>query len=228
MKPVLDLVHGIVLYHDLESSGSSNIANQALAVKVPRDSGGGALFWDGTYNSKSLAGFPAAVLCSNQKIQLDSTAGIPACYQGMTLLIDLSGEPLTGLAAVRFKNSAGEYSDYVAVEVAGGIGVAIPDLPELPPHAEYTDSSSTSATIANLYGGDRYLFTQPLTALTVAAVENSPVESEIRFVAASSGCTIDLPAEVATGNLNVEAGRGFIINIADRLAVGMAFTPGAE
>ena len=52
-----------------------------------------------------------------------------------------------------------------------------------PPRAQSASAASGSATIPTLKGNERYFFQTPLKTLTVTAVEDSPLESEIVFTA---------------------------------------------
>ena len=52
-----------------------------------------------------------------------------------------------------------------------------------PPQPQSATSASGAATIATLKGNERYVFPTPLKTLTVTAVEDSPLESEIVFTA---------------------------------------------
>ena len=55
---------------------------------------------------------------------------------------------------------------------------------------EIRDSSTTSAVIPVLSGGVRYVYTQPLTALTIGWVTEN---AAVRFTADAAGCAINLP-----------------------------------
>ena len=52
-----------------------------------------------------------------------------------------------------------------------------------PPRAQSATAASGSATIPTLKGNEKYVFQTPLKTLTVTAVEDSPLESEIVFTA---------------------------------------------
>ena len=52
-----------------------------------------------------------------------------------------------------------------------------------PPQSQSATAASGSATIPTLKGNARYVFQTPLKTLTVTAVEDSPLESEIVFTA---------------------------------------------
>ena len=104
-----------------------------------------------------------------------------------------------------------------------------------------TDSTATTATIANLAANTRYVFTQPLTSLTVGAVTDSVLESEIQFTAGDS-IGVDFPASLGmvgiddtddTGDTGdtyeepaFEPGKSYIINIKNNIAVAAEYTPG--
>lgn len=91
-----------------------------------------------------------------------------------------------------------------------------------------TDSTSTSATIAELEENVRYLYTQPLTDLTVESVPDSAQETEIQFTAGSD-ITVSLPADVGimpTGGVVFAAGASYIINFRNKIAVIASYTPG--
>ena len=98
-----------------------------------------------------------------------------------------------------------------------------------------TDSVTTNATIA-LTGGTHWTFEQPLTGLTFSSVENSHYESEIVFTAGTAFPASDpvLPVNVSViGELSIEAGKKYLLNIRDAAlvcgeftVVGMDFTRG--
>ena len=52
-----------------------------------------------------------------------------------------------------------------------------------PPQAQGATAASGAATIPTLKGNEKYVFQTPLKTLTVTAVEDSPLESEIVFTA---------------------------------------------
>ena len=95
-----------------------------------------------------------------------------------------------------------------------------------------TNSTATTATIANLAANTRYVFTQPLTSLTVGTVTDSALESEIQFTAGDS-IAVDFP--VSLGMIGIddtadepafEAGKSYIINVKNNIAVAAEYTPG--
>lgn len=94
---------------------------------------------------------------------------------------------------------------------------------------DITDSTSTTATIAELAENVRYVYTLPLTSLTVSAVPDSAQETEIQFTA-GTGITVSLPADVGvmpTGGVVFAEGGSYIINFRNRIAVIASYTPGA-
>lgn len=89
-----------------------------------------------------------------------------------------------------------------------------------------TDSSTTSAYIPVLSGGVQYRYTQDLTSLDIAGVENSPLESEIIFTLADGG-TVTLPPTLGViGEPAFDGGKSYIINVRDNLMVAGSFTEG--
>lgn len=92
-----------------------------------------------------------------------------------------------------------------------------------------TDTTSTTATIAELAENVRYVYTQPLTSLTVSAVPDSAQETEIQFTA-GTGITVSLPADVGMmplGGATFVEGASYIINFRNKIAVIASYTPGA-
>ena len=69
----------------------------------------------------------------------------------------------------------------------GDYGVLVNSRPVLTELATNTDSATTSASIEVLSGGTSYIYTQPLTSLSVASMESSMKETWLRFTVASGG-----------------------------------------
>ena len=69
-----------------------------------------------------------------------------------------------------------------------------------PPQPQSATAASGAATIATLKGNGKYVFSTPLKTLTVTAVEDSPLESEIVFTAAAHFT----PATVVRCGMNSE------------------------
>lgn len=81
------------------------------------------------------------------------------------------------------------------------------------------DTSSTSATIANVEGGKDYTFSQALTALSITAITSSFVEANIYFTA-DTGITVTLPQGTNTiGDFTFTAGKSYVISIQNGIAV---------
>lgn len=81
------------------------------------------------------------------------------------------------------------------------------------------DTSSTSATIANVEGGKDYTFSQALTALSITAITSSFVEANIYFTA-DTGIAVTLPANTPTiGDFTFTAGKSYVISIQNGIAV---------
>jgi len=91
-----------------------------------------------------------------------------------------------------------------------------------------TDTVTTSAAIPVLSGGVAYIYTQPLTSLSVANVANAPAEDYIRFTLASGG-SVSIPASVAVLNsgLEFEGGKEYLIAFNGGMMVAAEVTPGA-
>jgi hypothetical protein len=96
-----------------------------------------------------------------------------------------------------------------------------------------TDSNSTAAVIGSLAANTRYVYTKALTSLKVSAVVDSSMESEIQFTAGAS-INVDLPASLGMigddddtdGEPVFEAGKSYIINVKNNIAVAAEYTPG--
>lgn len=81
------------------------------------------------------------------------------------------------------------------------------------------DTTSTSATIANVEGGKDYTFTNALTALSITAITSSFVEANIYFTA-DTGIAVTLPANTPTiGDFTFTAGNSYVISICNGIAV---------
>lgn len=81
------------------------------------------------------------------------------------------------------------------------------------------DTSSTSATIANVEGGRDYTFSQALTALSITAITSSFVEANIYFTAGTS-ITVTLPQGTNTiGDFTFEPNKSYVISIQNGIAV---------
>lgn len=94
--------------------------------------------------------------------------------------------------------------------------------------ATSTDTVTTSAAISVLSGGTAYIYTQPLTSLSVASVANAPAEDYIRFTLASGG-SVSIPASVAVLNsgLEFEGGKEYLVAFNGGMMVAAEVTPGA-
>lgn len=81
------------------------------------------------------------------------------------------------------------------------------------------NTSSTSATIANIEGGKDYTFSQALTALTITAITSSFIEANIYFTA-DTGIAVTLPQGTNTiGDFTFTAGKSYVISILNGIAV---------
>lgn len=90
-----------------------------------------------------------------------------------------------------------------------------------------TDNTSTTASLA-IASCVRKVFTQPLTSLTVSSVVDSEEESEIVFTA-GTGITVSFPESLGfIGEPSFEAGKSYIINIRNNVAVCAEYSPGVE
>ena len=81
-----------------------------------------------------------------------------------------------------------------------------------------TDNTSTVATIS-MAANTRYVFTQPLTSLTISSVEDSNFESEVQFTTGTS-ITVNLPDTLKfVGYVGFEPEMNFIVNVKNNIAV---------
>ena len=93
-----------------------------------------------------------------------------------------------------------------------------------------TDDVTTNATL-NFGGGTHLTFEQPLQGLTFASVEASHDESEIVFTAGTAFPEDNpiIPISVSIiGDLNIEAGKSYVVNIRDSMLVASEYTPGVS
>lgn len=94
-----------------------------------------------------------------------------------------------------------------------------------PPQAQNATATSGIATIPLLKGNGKYVFTMPLESLTVTAVEDSPLESEIVFTATENFS----PATVVRYGMDSEwDSTEHVLTLDDATAVGNARTFSAE
>lgn len=90
----------------------------------------------------------------------------------------------------------------------------------------FTDETSTTVTLDVMAANRRYVYTQPLTSLTVTAVEISTLESEIRFTAGTT-ITVELPSALGLIAPPIfTSGSSYIISVKDNVAVIANYTPG--
>ena len=82
------------------------------------------------------------------------------------------------------------------------------------------DTSSTSATISSVAANTRYTFSEALTALTLTAVVDSNLESEIQFTTDAGGCTLTVPNTLKwIGNNTISANKEYVLSIKNNIAV---------
>ena len=84
---------------------------------------------------------------------------------------------------------------------------------------------SDTAVIGTLRGGEKYTFSAPLKSLTIGAVEDSPLESEVIFDATSG---IALATEITVGMRSDWESVEHTLTLDDPVAVGNARTFSAE
>ena len=123
-----------------------------------------------------------------------SSGGIVASGEGGESVV-LSG----GTVSLRVNDNAIDMDEYSTI-IHGGVEASIgagqftyngnPIMTEL---VTSTDSETTSASFAELAGGTAYIYTQPLTALTVASV-TSDCDATIKFTAGAGLSQIGLPS----------------------------------
>lgn len=99
----------------------------------------------------------------------------------------------------------------------------IKNKPEIAPgmalQTVITDTTSTAPIIAKMEANTRYVFTEPLTSLTVSSVEDSNFESEIQFVSGNA-ITVSLPDGLRyAGYVEFKTNTNYIINIKNSIAV---------
>ena len=81
-----------------------------------------------------------------------------------------------------------------------------------------TDAISTFAVI-DVYSNTRYVFTNPLTSLSVSYIEDSNFESEIQFTAGES-IMVEFPSTLKfIGPVGFNAYKSYIVNIKNNIAV---------
>ncbi len=112
-------------------------------------------------------------------------------------------------------NVANQFQVYTYPMLDGGTG----KIPNERLRITVADTSSTSATIANVEGGKDYTFSQALTALSITAITSSFVEANIYFTA-DTGIAVTLPANTPTiGDFTFTAGKSYVISIQNGIAV---------
>ena len=81
-----------------------------------------------------------------------------------------------------------------------------------------TNTTSTVATIS-MAANTRYVFTKPLTSLTISSVEDSNFESEVQFTSGNS-ITVSMPDGLHyAGYIEFKNNTNYIINIKNKIAV---------
>lgn len=90
-----------------------------------------------------------------------------------------------------------------------------------------TDTVTTSAAIPVLSGGTAYIYTQPLTSLTVASVANTTAEDRLRFTLASGG-SVTIPAScgVCPSGFTFEGGKSYLVAVMGGNVVAAEYAPG--
>lgn len=120
-------------------------------------------------------------------------------------------------------------ADGSVIYIAQGIGSVVSDgKVYVEAQTTFTDDTSTEVTIPSLLANRRYVYTQPLTSLTIEEVTDSPLESEIKFTAGADP-VVTLPATVGLVNqIQFVAGARYIICIKNNVAVITNYSVGEE
>lgn len=109
-----------------------------------------------------------------------------------TNIVDVKDETLAvGQRAIKITTDSGS----VVVPVGVGSFMAGGNV-YVEAQKKVTDTTSTSVTIPVVKANTRYEFTQPLTSLTIDAVLDSGLESDIVFTA-GTGFALKLPSDLA-------------------------------
>lgn len=90
-----------------------------------------------------------------------------------------------------------------------------------------TDTVNTSVTIPVLSGGTSYIFTQPLTSLSIESVANVTAEDRLKFTLASGG-SISWPAgcDVIPEDFSQEDGKSYKMSVVEGGIVIVPYRPG--
>lgn len=117
-------------------------------------------------------------------------------------------------------------ADGSVIFIAGGVGSFVAGGKVfVEAQTSFTDNTSTTATI-DIAANRRYVFTQPLTSLTIQSVEDGALESEVQFATGSS-IQVVLPASLAiVTEENFQPNKHYIISIKNNIAAIASYTPG--
>ena len=92
-----------------------------------------------------------------------------------------------------------------------------------------TDDTSTDAAIDILKANRRYVFTQPITSLSVNAIEDSNLESVIEFTVGESDANVQLPASLKMVNrASFKRNESYIISVKNNIAVMAGYVPSED
>ena len=91
------------------------------------------------------------------------------------------------------------------------------------------DDTSTEPLIDILKANRRYVFTQPITQLTVNAIEDSSLESMIEFTVGNLDAVVQLPASLKMVNRAAfKRNESYIISVKNSIAVMAGYVPGED
>lgn len=129
-----------------------------------------------------------------------------------------------GSATVNVSDATNEMS--IDIEPTGLFVSGRPVLTEL---ATRIDSETTSAAIEVLSGGTSYIFTQPLTCLSITSVVRAEIEDQFQFTLASGGqVTVPASCGFAPPDFVFEGGKSYLMAILGGNVIAGEYTAGSS
>ena len=115
----------------------------------------------------------------------------------------------------------------VTVSGTNDVAVSVNSRPVATQLVTSTDTTTTSASIAELAGGTAYVYTEPLTELTVESVVNTTVEDRLQFTLASGG-SVGIPAScgLCPSGFVFEGGKSYLVAVMGGNVVAAEYQPG--
>lgn len=90
-----------------------------------------------------------------------------------------------------------------------------------------SDTVNTSVAIPVLAGGTSYIYTQPLTSLSIASVADTTLEDRLKFTLASGG-SVDIPGScgICPSGFTFEGGKSYLVAVTGGDVIAAEYQPG--